>query len=145
METLAASIEQLRSVLDTNPLAAIADPGPPPGERWTPKQILGHLIDSAANNHQRFVRAQIEPGCAVQDYTTDPWVAAQRYQDRPWEELAALWTAYNRHLLFLMEHVPEQAKSAACRVGAHAPATLEFLMVDYVRHLQHHLRQILTR
>jgi hypothetical protein len=111
--------------------------------RWSREQILGHLIDSASNNHQRFVRAQLEDEVALPGYTQAEWVEAQHYQDRDWKELIALWAAYNRHLLHLMEVFPQEKRSNRVRIGGGDPLTIEFVMVDYVRHLKHHLDQIL--
>jgi hypothetical protein len=102
------------------------------------------LIDSAANNHHRFVRGQFEPGFAMPSYKQSEWVATNGYQDRAWKELVELWSVYNRHLLFLMERVPKDRLANVCKIGDDDPVTLEFLMVDYVRHLKHHVDQILA-
>src|SRR5690242_17625545 len=75
----------------------IARRRPAPG-KWSVKEIVGHLIDSAANNHRRFVLAQIREGLTFDGYEQDEWVAAQRYQESPWPALAELWRAYNQHL-----------------------------------------------
>ena len=123
---------------------------PAPG-KWSPKEILGHLVDSASNNHQRFVRAQIQKGLTLPGYEQEEWVALQRYQDRDWAELVEFWRAYNLHLVHVMSAIPEEvARTARVRLSANplAPSgdegmTLEFLMRDYVRHLKHHLSQIL--
>lgn len=141
---VSAAAAELRRILDTDPLSAIAEATTKEraGGQWSRKQILGHLIDSASNNHQRFVRAQVSPGSSFPKYQQEEWVAAQLYADRPWLELVALWAAYNRHLLHLMEVAPQPA---TIRVGDAEPVTLEFLMTDYVRHLKHHLDQILSR
>ena len=146
MQSLDAAVADLRSILDHNPLGHVtAADVPLRGGGWTRKQILGHLIDSAANNHHRFVRAQFEPDFSMPGYAQPQWVATQEYTERPWTELVALWSAYNRHLLFLMERVPQDRLRNSVRVGAGEPMTLEFLMVDYVRHLKHHLDQILDK
>ncbi len=146
MSSLDAAISEFRALLDSNPLAKVSTPDAARGgDQWGPKQILGHLIDSAANNHHRFVRAQIESGFAMPNYQQEQWVAAQHYGDRPWAELVELWTAYNRHLLFLMERVPQDRRAATCAIGGDPPVTLEFLMADYLRHMKHHLAQIQSR
>lgn len=140
-------------------LSALSDedsarkPGP---DRWSPREILGHLIDSASNNHQRFVRAQFTDDLVFDGYAQDDWVAAQRYQEAPWPALLALWAGFNRHLARVMAATPEEARRAPRArhsldrlafepVPASRPATLDYLMQDYVRHLQHHLRQISWR
>jgi DinB family protein len=108
---------------------------------WSRKQILGHLIDSAANNHQRFVRIQLEGGLELPGYAQEDWVAAQYYQRRAWPDLIELWTVYNRHLLHVIQHVPIEVLSAPAKVGGEE-LTLEFVIIDYVRHLNHHVAQI---
>jgi hypothetical protein len=109
---------------------------------WSRKQVIGHLIDSASNNHQRFVRLLLEPQVSLPGYEQAGWVASQQYQDRSWPELLELWAAYNRHLAHLISCVPSAVLSHTCRVGAAEAVTLEFLMRDYVRHLQHHLTSL---
>jgi hypothetical protein len=112
------------------------------GERtWNRKELLGHLIDSAANNHQRFVRAQLGDALVFPSYEQDSWVAAQRYRDRPWSELVDVWTAFNTHVANAIEAVPPAKLSTKCVIGAEEPVTLEWLMRDYLRHLRHHLDQ----
>jgi hypothetical protein len=126
-------------------LAAIteSDSATPRIGKWSSKEILGHLIDSASNNHQRFVRAQIDGKVQMPGYTQDEWVSVQHYQERKWTELVLLWSAYNRHLLHVMETAAAGTLNAPCHIGGDASGPLEFLMVDYVCHLEHHLRQIL--
>ncbi len=111
--------------------------------KWSKKEILGHLIDSAANNHQRFVRAQLASRIELPGYAQEDWVACQAYQARGWQELIRLWEAFNRHLAHLIARVSEASLGAECRIGDSAPVTLEFIMRDYLRHLRHHLQQIL--
>jgi hypothetical protein len=41
---------------------------------WTRKQIVGHMLDSATNNRQRFVRAAIHGSFTGPDYAQDEWV-----------------------------------------------------------------------
>jgi len=117
------------------------------GGKWSPKEILGHLVDSASNNHQRFVRAQLAPslrvpGLRVPGYEQERWVSVQRYQDQAWSDLVALWSAYNRHLAHVIAAIPEERRHVSCEIGGDAPVTLEYVVLDYVGHIQHHLRQI---
>ena len=119
---------------------AVSSPLP---AKWSPKQILGHLIDSAANNHQRFVRVQAESDLSLPGYAQDFWVDTQRYNDRAWPELIELWCSYNRHLAHVIANIPEAKGDAHCRIGGGPPVTLRHIALDYVGHLQHHLRQIL--
>ena len=141
METLPDAIAELRGILAAHPLLDVRESSTGPGE-WTRSQVLGHLLDSASNNHQRFVRAQLQDPLSLPGYTQDEWVSTQHYKERPWDELVAFWTAYNRHLLHLMEWTPASRLRTLCRIGDADPVTLEFLMVDYVRHLQHHLQKL---
>ncbi len=115
----------------------------PEGMKWSRKEILGHLIDSAGNNHQRFVRAQFQPHMSFPRYVQDEWAAAQGCAQRPWPELVELWRLYNRHLTHVMRRVPQATFGHVCVVSEDEPSTLEDHMIDYVRHLEHHLGQIL--
>jgi hypothetical protein len=110
--------------------------------KWVKKEILGHLIDSAANNHQRFVRAQFSNPFAWPGYEQDLWVQVQRYRDRPWAELVELWAALNRHVAAVIDAVPSGKLGTPCIIGDHEPASLEWWMRDYLRHLRHHARQL---
>jgi len=110
--------------------------------KWTRKEILGHLIDSAANNHQRFVRAQSIDPFVWPGYTQDFWVSVHRYRQRPWAELVDLWVALNRHVAEVIEFVPPERLQTRCIIGDNEPASLEWLMRDYLRHMKHHLAQI---
>lgn len=110
--------------------------------KWVKKEILGHLIDSAVNNHQRFVRAQMAEALVWPGYEQDRWVAAQKYRERPWAETVSLWEEMNRHLAHVMANVPADRLGTKCVIGDGEPVTLEWLMTDYVRHLRHHLKQI---
>ncbi|MGH9370756.1 MAG: DinB family protein [Vicinamibacterales bacterium] len=125
---------------------------PAPG-KWSPREIIGHLVDSASNNHQRFVRAMFQDDLVFAGYAQDDWVAAQQYQAAPWADLITLWSSFNRHLARVMASVPESIRLkpharhnfdrlAFNTVPADVPATLDYFMDDYVRHLEHHLRQI---
>ncbi len=110
---------------------------------WSKKEVLGHLIDSATNNHQRFVRACSNAAAAFPTYQQEDWIRVQRYNESDWGTLLELWSAYNRHLSDVIERIPQDALSAHCNVGQENPVTLEFVVEDYLRHLQHHLRTIL--
>jgi uncharacterized damage-inducible protein DinB len=125
---------------------------PAPGV-WSAKETVGHLVDSAANNHQRFVRAQARPDLDFPGYEQDEWIAAQHYQDARWPDLVELWRLYNRHLAHVVARVPEAElkrprhphslqRIAFRPVPERDPATLEYLIRDYVEHLRHHLNQI---
>jgi hypothetical protein len=112
--------------------------------KWSRKQVIGHLIDSAVNNQQRFVRAQLGDSLSFPGYAQEEWVAAQAYQRRSWAELLTLWTALNRHLAHVVAHIDPNTLETPCIIGGGAPVTLRFIAEDYVRHLRHHLAQVLT-
>jgi hypothetical protein len=112
-------------------------------DKWSLKEILGHLVDSAVNNHQRFVRMQERPDIGTFTYAQQHWVSSQRYHQRSWEDLAALWCHFNRHLAHVIAHVDPSTLDHSCDMGYAAPASLKFVVEDYVRHVRHHLGQIL--
>ena len=114
----------------------------PAAGKWSPNQELGHLLDSAANNHQRIVRGQMEDGLAMPGYQQESWVKVHGYQDRDWRELIGVWEALNRQLLAAARSVPPSAWAHACTVGDSGPLTLEFVFTDYLSHMLHHLQHI---
>ncbi len=124
--------EQLRRVGEGD----AAQP-PAPGE-WSYKQILGHLIDSASNNHQRFVRAQRDESHDFPGYDQNDWVRLQGYQSREWLQLVTLWEALNLHLADIIERIPADKLATGCTIGGR-PWTLREIAADYVGHMQMHL------
>ena len=112
-------------------------------DRWSKKEILGHLIDSAANNHQRFVRAQSTPRLEFPSYEQEFWVATQSYATAPWPDLVNLWLLLNRHLLHVVKAMPAEVLSHECVIGGRPAVTLEALTADYLRHVNNHLGQLL--
>src|SRR5690242_3875020 len=125
---------------------------PRPG-KWSPAEIIGHLIDSASNNHQRFVRAQFKEDLVFPGYDQDAWVSTQQYREAPWGELIELWRQFNLHIARVMESVPKDERIrprarhnldeiAWTTLSRDEPATLDYFMRDYVGHLKHHLAQI---
>lgn len=120
---------------------------------WSAQQIMGHLIDSATNNHQRFVRAQFTDHLDFPGYEQEQWVLAQHYELEAWTELIDFWRSYNRHLAHVVAAIPPEVltkprawhsldRIAWQTVPASEPATLEYLVRDYLGHLKDHLRQI---
>lgn len=137
-----AEIERLRgALLALSP--ALADT-PWRAGGWTRKQIVGHLLDSAANNHQRFVRAAIDGQYAGPKYAQDAWVAAHGYGDASWETLLRWWQAEHEILATVVDRVPEERLEAMCVVGDDAPVTLRFLIEDYLRHQRGHFAQLVA-
>lgn len=122
--------------------------------KWSRKQIIGHLIDSAANNHSRFVRAQFNDDLVFPGYEQEAWVDSQQYQEKDWSELVQLWKLYNRHILHIMKVTPEETRMklrskhnlhviASDKLSPNEPVTLDWFMRDYVDHMKKHLGQIL--
>jgi hypothetical protein len=107
--------------------------------KWSAKQVIGHLIDSAVNNLGRIVRLQIEAGQSLPGYEQMAWVGLQHYAEREWAQVLALWFALNEHVAWVIGHV-ERASLANRGVVAGEPLTLGFLIEDYVEHMEHHLR-----
>jgi DinB family protein len=140
--------EELRAEIESSyprlrALTEVEVSGPRADGKWSRKEILGHLIDSAANNHQRFVRAQMVAAFEWPGYEQNEWVRAHGYSDQPWTELLGLWLALNNHVARVIELVPDSKAGTRCTIGAGGAVTLEWLMRDYVHHLRHHLAQIL--
>ena len=110
--------------------------------KWSRKEILGHLIDSAANNHQRFVRAQLSAELAFPGYAQNDWNSVQGYAEEEWPVIVDLWCSLNRHLAHVVSRIPAEKMKVPCRIGEGAPMTLESLIADYIRHVEHHLEQL---
>jgi hypothetical protein len=115
----------------------------PYADKWSVKEILGHLVDSAANNHQRIVRMQNTRDIGEFRYAQQHWVESQKYQSRPWEAIVEFWCQYNLHLAHVIGEVDPKALEHVCDMGYARPATLAFVIEDYLRHLEHHLAQVL--
>ena len=136
-EIIAKVTPQLRAISEAE---AARKPRP---EKWSPKEIIGHLVDSAANNQQKFVRSMAQPHLDFVGYKQDFWVAAQRYNDGNWLTIIDLWVALNRHLSHVIETVDPSVLDNTISIDGSAPFTLRFIMTDYAEHLTHHLRQVL--
>jgi hypothetical protein len=108
---------------------------------WSWKQVIGHLIDSASNNHQRFVRAILSDALEFPSYDQAGNVRVQAVQEVDWLLLVSLWSSYNRYLAHVIAQIPEDRSETVCRIGKGEPVTLGFLATDYLAHLLHHLRQ----
>lgn len=109
---------------------------------WSRRQLVGHLVDSASNNHQRFVRASLQDSLEFPGYEQNAWVRVQAVEEANWPVMVALWASYNRYLAHVIVHLPPAKLEVPCRIGSSGPVTLEFLAEDYLRHLVHHLGQI---
>jgi hypothetical protein len=112
-------------------------------EKWSKKEILGHLIDSACNNQQKFVRTMVERRVEFIGYRQNEWVASQKYNTADWHSLVVFWLNFNLHLAHLIENVEPDVLANEITIEGAGTFTLEFIMKDYVEHLKHHLSQIL--
>ena len=136
LHVVAAAEPKLRKISDPETTKPVLPGG------WSRKQVLGHLIDSASNNHQRFVRAALQPSLDFPPYDQNGNVRLQAPQEADWSLLVSLWVAYNRYLAHIIARLPAAKLETVCRIGSGEPVTLDFLAKDYVRHLLHHLNQI---
>jgi len=110
-------------------------------DKWSKKEILGHLIDSATNNHQRFVRGQFEPNPEI-PYDQDKWNKYSYYQEIDTAQIIDFWTVYNKQLLEIVRRIPKENLSRKIKIREDL-LTLEFIIIDYVEHMEHHLNQII--
>jgi hypothetical protein len=117
----------------------------PAPDKWSKKELLGHSIDSAANNHHRFIKIQFLPSpFFVEGYAQNDWVRIQNYNEKDTEQLVELWKVYNEHILYIMQNTPEE--NLKIKIKAEDPFenadTLFLLMKDYVDHMDHHLKNL---
>lgn len=139
-QTLATELPFLRAVTEAEASATPSKAG-----TWSKKEELGHLIDSATNNHLRFVKAALEGSYQGPLYAQDEWVRLHGYANIPWADIVELWFQYNLLLSRLVERIPDERLAAECKIGYGAPVTLGFLIDDYVLHMQHHVDHVLSR
>jgi len=135
MNEMSAAVERLRFAVRTLPgvLAGFSEAESeqrPSPERWTKKEVVGHLIDSASNNHQRFVRGQLAFGQDFPRYEQEQWVRIQSYQSARWPDLIDLWRAYNTHLLHVIGCVTEEGRRSTCRLGGTGAGQFDVLDID---------------
>jgi len=111
--------------------------------KWSHKEIIGHLVDSANNNVQKFVRTILHDGVHMPPYEQDSWVSSQHYNEEYWKQLLSIWEYNNYHIAHIMQHVPASVYGHKIFIGGKGPYTLEFIVKDYNEHLKHHLKQVL--
>lgn len=108
--------------------------------KWSRKQIIGHLIDSAANNHHRFIRSRIEDAPNI-SYNQDEWNDLSHYNYMNSKTVILLWTNYNKLLSHIISNMTDKDLERKCYTGK-IELTLGFIVSDYVTHLEHHLKQV---
>jgi hypothetical protein len=148
-EKMVNTAKQLREIIDAARPKLVSIPerqasDKPYPEKWSTKEILGHLIDSAANNHQRIVRMQEVADIGTLRYTQLHWVKSQHYQSEEWADIVEFWYRYNAHLAHIIAHINPASLDSVCDMGYSGPAKLKFVVEDYVRHVQHHVDQIFS-
>lgn len=137
-EELVESFEML--MVDSREIAAVKL-GP---DKWTLKDMVGHLIDSASNNHQRFVRLQIDRKISIPGYDAEEWVGVSNMQNLNYDFVVGFWRMYNDYLLNLIKGIkPESMKNVW--VPADEEMSLEFLIDDYYAHMEMHLQMFKER
>ena len=136
LEYLCQSLPGLFAQFSEEELCRSPEPG-----KWSKKQILGHLIDSATNNHQRLIRGQFEDDPLI-FYDQDKWNEYSYHDKIPSSQLISFWYFYNKHLAALAKEIPREHWKRPCRMGGTVTVSLEFVFDDYVKHLEHHLKQI---
>lgn len=137
LEFLCKIVPELLSNIDDNSFNEKPNP-----EKWSKKEIIGHLIDSATNNHQRFVRGQFEEKPNIV-YDQNNWNRYNFYQQIDKQQIIDFWTIYNKQILELIKKIPNENLQRECLVRE-KKFTLEFLINDYVEHLEHHLKQVVS-
>jgi len=140
------TIQQLTTAVGdllTSDLQAINWEHKPAADKWSKKEIMGHLIDSAQINLQRFVRCTYEENFKL-IYEQVEWVEAQHYQDAEITEILLLWKLLNEQIIRVLKNYPANRLSARCDNDKNGIKlhTVEWLAKDYVDHLKHHLGQV---
>jgi len=110
----------------------------------TIKQILGHLIDSAANNHQRMVRLQYNEKLIFPDYQQDNdlWIALQDYQNEDWNTIIQLWKFYNIHMIQVIKSIDQSKLNNSWQSFEDVTVTLQQMIEGYLGHIDLHLSEI---
>ena len=138
-DTVSGFIPMLRSLNKS-----VMDHKPSP-QKWSRKEILGHLVDSAQNNIQRLIRVQYEVNPKVL-YHQDHWVRLAQYQMYDSNDLIQLWHLLNKHLCKVLRNMPAESYAKMCDLGKNEVelVTAKFVAEDYLEHMRHHLRQIVV-
>lgn len=138
LEYLCDIIPQLLREIDETAFSFKTSPN-----KWSKKEIIGHLIDSATNNHQRFIRGQFEETPTIV-YDQNKWNEFSYYNLIDKEQIINFWSIYNKQLIELLQHIPSENLQRECITNEGKKYTLNFLVNDYVKHLEHHLRYVVT-
>jgi hypothetical protein len=115
----------------------------PAPEKWSKKEIMGHLVDSACNNQMKFIRTMQQNEVVVPGYNQDYWVSSQHYNEKDWQQLITLWQTMNGHIAHIIYHAPVQSLEHRIHIQDSEAFTLKFIMQDYPEHMKHHLKAVL--
>lgn len=137
---LSQLIEAVPKILAVSETVLSTRPAP---DKWSKKEILGHLCDSAVNNLARFINAQIaEPPFSVESYDQNQWVRLQHYQQASIQDIVQLWIYLNKSIIRVISTIPEDKYGCMCKLFNGDTVSLQWLVSDYLAHMEHHLRQI---
>ena len=123
-------------------------------KKWSKKETLGHLIDSAVNNLRRFTKAAIQNDYRFERYDQDLWVEFNDYQSQQAKDLIRLWESLNYHIAHVVSQIPDEKlqkmttehnfdEICMLRVEPKSESSLSYLIWDYLYHMEHHLSQII--
>ena len=135
---------QLETIIDTylSQLSSVNEDDftfKPSPAKWSKKELIGHLIDSAQNNARRFIVAQYEDDPTIL-YNQDKWVAINNYQQWNTKDLVQLWYLLNKQIISVLKNIPGEVNQRICNTSY----TIEWLAQDYIKHLKHHMHQVLN-
>lgn len=136
LSVIAAAEPKLQRISQPESLEPILSGG------WSRRQVLGHLIDSASNNHQRFVRAALAGSLDFPSYDQQGFVRLEAPEEADWLLLISLWVDYNRYLAHVIRRLPADRLETPCHIGQEGSMPLRNVVSGYVSHLIHHLEQI---
>ncbi|MEB2301415.1 DinB family protein [Lysinibacillus xylanilyticus] len=114
----------------------------PTPQKWSKKEILGHLCDSAINNLERFIKVQYDKvPFVLTSYDQVQWVKIQGYQELPIDEILNLWVSLNKKILNVIKNIPNEKLALPCDIGNNELMTLQWLIKDYLEHMEHHIKK----
>ncbi|MGE8036244.1 DinB family protein [Lysinibacillus sp. NPDC093692] len=114
----------------------------PAPQKWSKKEVLGHLCDSAINNLQRFIKIQYEKEPFVlTPYNQVEWVKIQGYQELQIDEILDLWVSLNKKIINVIKKIPNEKLALQCDIGSNELMTLQWLIQDYLEHMEHHIKK----
>ena len=140
LREMVAQFTEILSQFSEEELSAKKSPG-----KWSKKEVIGHLIDSAQNNLRRFICGQYESDPPAIIYAQDFWVAANNYNVMDKDDIISLWKLMNERICAVLENMPLENYNKECNTGKNEIVlrSLQWLAEDYNKHMKHHLNQII--